>query len=233
MGGNNTIICMHLNKGAIVSNKTLDINDNLLEYILKVGVDESLIKQNLRDETKNLEMGKMQIAPEQGAFMGFIAKLVNAKSYLEIGVFTGYSMLSVVEAMGKEGCAVGCDMSKEWTDIALRHWKKAGIDTQINLKLDKAEESLRGLENEGFDLAFIDADKENYDVYYEECLRLLKPKGLLMIDNIFWGGAVANEKIRDVDTLAIRVLNKKIMSDSRVDASMLSIGDGLMLVKKR
>nr|WP_275856909.1 class I SAM-dependent methyltransferase [Sulfurimonas sp. MAG313] len=224
---------MHLNKGAIVSNKTLDINDNLLEYILKVGVDESLIKQNLRDETKNLEMGKMQIAPEQGAFMGFIAKLVNAKSYLEIGVFTGYSMLSVVEAMGKEGCAVGCDMSKEWTDIALRHWKKAGIDTQINLKLDKAEESLRGLENEGFDLAFIDADKENYDVYYEECLRLLKPKGLLMIDNIFWGGAVANEKIRDVDTLAIRVLNKKIMSDSRVDASMLSIGDGLMLVKKR
>ncbi|MDF1882021.1 class I SAM-dependent methyltransferase [Sulfurimonas sp. MAG313] len=216
-----------------MSNKTLDINDNLLEYILKVGVDESLIKQNLRDETKNLEMGKMQIAPEQGAFMGFIAKLVNAKSYLEIGVFTGYSMLSVVEAMGKEGCAVGCDMSKEWTDIALRHWKKAGIDTQINLKLDKAEESLRGLENEGFDLAFIDADKENYDVYYEECLRLLKPKGLLMIDNIFWGGAVANEKIRDVDTLAIRVLNKKIMSDSRVDASMLSIGDGLMLVKKR
>ncbi|HIC13362.1 MAG TPA: O-methyltransferase [Sulfurimonas sp.] len=215
-----------------MSNKTLDINDTLLDYIIKTGVNESDLKKRLRDETKTLEMGKMQIAPEQGAFMGFIANLVGAKSYLEIGVFTGYSMLSVVGAMGKDSSAVGCDLSKEWTDIAKRYWSEAGIDSQVNLYVDKAENSLVKLEKSSFDLAFIDADKSNYDLYYEECLRLLKPNALLMIDNIFWGGTVANETIIDADTSAIRALNEKIMQDKRVDASMLTIGDGLMLVRK-
>ncbi|CAI6144682.1 MAG: Putative O-methyltransferase/MSMEI_4947 [uncultured Sulfurimonas sp.] len=215
-----------------MSNKTLDINDTLLDYIIKTGVNEPDLKKRLRDETKTLEMGKMQIAPEQGAFMGFIANLVGAKSYLEIGVFTGYSMLSVVGAMGKDSSAVGCDLSKEWTDIAKRYWLEAGIQDQVNLYIDKAENSLKKLDMNSFDLAFIDADKSNYDLYYEECLRLLKPNGLLMIDNIFWGGDVANKTIVDADTTAIRALNEKIMQDKRVQASMLTIGDGLMLVRK-
>jgi len=215
-----------------MSNKTLDINDQLLSYILQTGVQESALEKNLRDETLSLEMGKMQIAPEQGQFMSFIASLINAKSYLEIGVFTGYSMLKVVKGMGKDAKAIGCDISKEWTDIAQRYWKEEGLDTQISLYLDKAEISLSKLEDKSFDLAFIDADKENYDLYYEEALRVLKSGALLMIDNIFWGGAVANEKVKDIDTQAIRALNTKIFSDERVEASMLSIGDGLMLVKK-
>ncbi|HIC44803.1 MAG TPA: methyltransferase domain-containing protein [Sulfurimonas sp.] len=215
-----------------MSNKTLDINDKLLGYILQTGVNESPLERCLRDETMGLEMGKMQIAPEQGHFMSFIAKLINAKSYLEIGVFTGYSMLKVVKAMGKDSQAIGCDISKEWTDIAQRYWIEEGIDSQINLKLDKASQTLLSLEPSSFDLAFIDADKESYNVYYEECLRLLKPGALLMIDNIFWGGAVTDENTQDKDTLAIQFLNKKISSDGRVEASMLSIGDGLMMVKK-
>ena len=215
-----------------MSNKTLDIDDTLLDYIINTGVKESELKKRLRDETKTLEMGKMQIAPEQGAFMGFIASLIGAKSYLEIGVFTGYSMLCVVEAMGKDAKAVGCDLSQEWTDIAKRYWTQAKVDTQVELILDKAQTTLMKLQESSFDLAFIDADKANYDLYYEECLRLLKPNALLMIDNIFWDGTVANPNINDADTSAIRALNEKIMQDSRVEASMLTLGDGLMLVRK-
>jgi len=215
-----------------MSNKTLDIDDALLSYILNVGVHESDVARRLREETMTLEMARMQIAPEQGAFMHFITKLIGAKSYLEIGVFTGYSMLHVVEAMGKDSTAIGCDISKEWSDIAKKYWTEAEIDSQIEIHLDKAEFTLSTLENETFDLAFIDADKENYDIYYEACLRLLKPKALLMIDNIFWGGSVVDENAQDADTKAIRELNKKVMSDKRVDASMLSIGDGLMMVRK-
>ncbi|MDQ7068293.1 MAG: class I SAM-dependent methyltransferase [Sulfurimonas sp.] len=215
-----------------MSNKTLDIDDTLLDYIIQTGVKESALQKRVRDETKKLEMGKMQIAPEQGAFMGFIANLLGAKTYLEIGVFTGYSMLSVVGAMGKDAKAVACDLSKEWTDIAKGYWAEAGIETQINLYVDKAQNSLVKLDDNSFDLAFIDADKENYDLYYEECLRLLKPNALLMIDNIFWGGTVANPLKVDEETTAIRRLNEKIMQDKRVQASMLTIGDGLMLVRK-
>ncbi|MDQ7042535.1 MAG: class I SAM-dependent methyltransferase [Sulfurimonas sp.] len=215
-----------------MSNKTLDIDDTLLDYIIQTGVKESALQKRVRDETKKLEMGKMQIAPEQGAFMGFIANLLGAKTYLEIGVFTGYSMLGVVGAMGKDAKAVACDLSKEWTDIAKGYWAEAGIETQINLYVDKAQNSLVKLDDNSFDLAFIDADKENYDLYYEECLRLLKPNALLMIDNIFWGGTVANPLKVDEETTAIRRLNEKIMQDKRVQASMLTIGDGLMLVRK-
>ena len=216
-----------------MSSKTLDIDDNLLKYIVDVGVNESDIAKALREETLGLEMARMQISPEQGAFMGFIAALIMANSYLAIGVFTGYSMLSVISAMPKGSHALACDLSKEWTDIALRYWKKAGIDKSIELKLAPALETLKTLQGRRFDLAFIDADKENYDNYYEACLELLSDDGVLLIDNIFWGGAVADNEIKDEETLAIRKLNKKIMQDSRVKASMLTIGDGLMLVQKR
>jgi len=215
-----------------MSNKTLNINDTLLDYIINTSVKESEVKKRLRKETKTLKMGKMQIAPEQGAFMGFIASLIGAKSYLEVGVFTGYSMLCVVEAMGKDAKAIGCDLSEEWTDIAKHYWAQAKIDTQIKLILDKAENTLVKLKQSSFDLAFIDADKANYDFYYEECLHLLKPNALLMIDNIFWDGNVANIDINDPDTTSIRALNEKIMLDSRVKATMLTLGDGLMLVRK-
>jgi predicted O-methyltransferase YrrM len=216
-----------------MSNKTLQINDTLLDYILSSGVNESKIAGRLREETMTLESARMQIAPEQGAFMAFMAGLTGAKAFLEIGTFTGYSMLCIVLAMGKDARAVACDLSKEWTDIARRYWKEAGIDDQIDLRLGAAEQSLKTLKDATFDLAFIDADKENYDIYYEECLRLLKPGSLLMIDNIFWGGAVADPEKNDDETLAIRALNRKIMEDKRVDASMLSLGDGLMMVRRR
>lgn len=215
-----------------MSNTTLNIDNNLLHYILNTSVNENDIAKRLREKTMTLEMSRMQIAPEQGAFMGFIARLIHAKNYLEIGVFTGYSMLHVVEAMGPDANATGCDISKEWTDIARSYWDEAKISEQIDMRLGEATDSLKKLEDNLYDLAFIDADKENYDTYYEECLRLLKPKGLLMIDNIFWGGAVPDETVQDIDTKAIRALNLKIMSDKRVNATMLTIGDGLMMVQK-
>jgi len=215
-----------------MSNTTLKIDQNLLHYILDTSVKESNVAKRLREKTMTLEMSRMQIAPEQGAFMGFIARLIHAKNYLEIGVFTGYSMLHVVEAMGLDASATGCDVSKEWTDIAISYWGEAQILEQIDMRLGDAVDSLNKMEDNLYDLAFIDANKENYDTYYEECLRLLKPKALLMIDNIFWGGAVADEKVQDTDTKAIRALNLKIMSDKRVNATMLTIGDGLMMVQK-
>jgi predicted O-methyltransferase YrrM len=215
-----------------MSNQTLDLNETLLAYILDVGVDESDIMKRLREETMSLEMARMQIAPEQGAFMGFIASLIGAKNYLEIGTFTGYSMLSIASGMGEGFRAVACDVSKEWTDIARRYWKEAAIDKQIELKLGPALKSLDTLQTGSFDIAFIDADKTNYDAYYEACLKLLKDQGLLLIDNIFWDGGVADMNIDDPDTRAIRALNEKIMKDSRVKATMVSIGDGLMMVHK-
>lgn len=215
-----------------MSNSTININEKLRNYIINTSVNESDIAKRLRKKTMTLEMARMQISPEQGAFMAFIAQLIHAKNYLEIGVFTGYSMLHVVEAMGQDATATGCDLSREWTNIAKEYWREAQILEQIDLHLDKAMVSLKKIESSQFDLAFIDADKENYDAYYEECLRLLKPKALLMIDNIFWGGAVVDESIQDADTKAIRALNSKIMSDERVKATMLTIGDGLMMVQK-
>lgn len=216
-----------------MSNKTLPVNDRLLAYIVESAVEESDVARRLREETMKLAMSRMLIAPEQGAFMAFMAGLVNAKRYLEIGVFTGYSMLSVMQGMGEDASAVACDISEAWTGIARRYWKEAGIDEKIELRLGRAEKTLPGLEEGSFDLAFIDADKENYDLYYEACLRLLRPGGLLMIDNIFWGGAVADKKANDEETLAIRALNKKMMEDVRIKASIVPIGDGLMLAKKR
>jgi predicted O-methyltransferase YrrM len=201
--------------------------------MLSTGVHESELARRLRKETMSLEMARMQIAPEQGAYMAFMAKLIDAKRYLEIGTFTGYSMLSVMQGMGEGASAVACDISEEWTAVARKYWREAGIEDKIELHLAPAEETLGTLEARSFDLVFIDADKERYDLYYEASLRLLKPGALLMIDNIFWGGAVADSGESDEETIAIRALNEKIMADGRVDASMVPIGDGLMVVKKR
>jgi predicted O-methyltransferase YrrM len=192
----------------------------------------------LREETSRDPMHMMQISPEQGQFMSLLVKLIGAQRSIEIGVYTGYSSLCVAMAMPETGKMVACDVSEEWTSIARRYWEEAGVSLKIDLCLAPATQTLdrlldRGGERGAYDFAFIDADKENYDAYYERCLKLLRSGGLLCIDNVFWGGRVAKPEISDRETKTIRALNKKIRTDERVDLSMIPIGDGLMLVRKR
>jgi len=179
----------------------------------------------------------MQISPEQGQFMRFLAKLIGAKRCLEVGVFTGYSSLSVALALPENGQIIACDISEEWTAIARRYWKKAGVASKIDLRLAPATTTLQKLLSQGeanrFDFAFIDANKTDYDTYYERCLELLRPGGLLLIDNTLWDGKVCDLAIEDEDTLAIRALNKKLLSDERIDLCLLPISDGVTLARKR
>jgi predicted O-methyltransferase YrrM len=207
------------------------------DYILKVGVDETPVMRQLRAVTRKLPMGGMQIAPEQGQFMAFLVRLLGAKTCLEIGTFTGYSALAVARALPADGRVVCCDVNVEWTDIARRFWGKAGVASKIELRLGPALQTLDRLIETGgaarFDFAFIDADKSNYDGYYERCLKLLRPGGVIGIDNALWSGRVADARITDKDTAAIRKLNKKIHADKRVVHSLLPIGDGLMLAWKK
>ncbi len=216
-----------------MGHQTLHLNNQLHIYMLRNFVKESLVAKKLRQETMKLNMAKMQISPDQAHFMAFLAKLVNAKTYLEIGTFTGYSCLSVVEAMGPGSRAIACDTSEEWTDIAKKYWREAGIKDQIDLRMGPALTTLKTVRPESMDMIFIDADKKNYTKYYERGLELLKVGGLMLIDNVFWNGAVADSSKHDPETIAIRELNALIAQDESVDASMLAIGDGLMLVRKQ
>lgn len=219
-----------------MSNRTLSMTDHLYDYLLNTSLRENEVQKKLREHTAGMENSQMQIAPEQGQFMGFLVRLMGARRALEVGVYTGYSSLAVALAMPEQGRLVACDINREWADVARRFWQQAGIDQKIDLHLAPADETLRGLLEQGqqssFDFAFIDADKENYDVYYELCLQLLRPGGLLVIDNTLWGGDVANEQVQDADTRAIRALNKKLQTDTRIDMSHLPIADGLTLVRK-
>ena len=216
-----------------MANRTLNLNDALYDYMLKVSLNETSVLQNLRHKTQTLAMSKMQISPEQGQFMALLVKLIKAKAILEIGVFTGYSTLCFAEAIPDDGKIVACDINHEWTSIAEKYWKLAGQEDKINLHLAPALETLQELVDSNlqdtFDLAFIDADKINYRSYYEFCLILLRPGGLLLIDNVFWGGAVADNSKLDDDTNAIRELNNFLHTDSRVELSMIPVGDGLTL----
>jgi caffeoyl-CoA O-methyltransferase len=181
-------------------------------------------------------MAMMQIAPEQGAFLSLLAKLTQARRYVEIGTFTGYSALSVALAMPEGGKVVALDVSKDFTDRARGYWKEAGVEGKIDLRLGPGLEALDKMIQSGegpFDLAFIDADKSNYDGYYERVLKLLRVGGLVALDNMLWSGAVANPKITDADTSALRALNAKIHADARVDMALATIGDGVMLARKR
>jgi predicted O-methyltransferase YrrM len=178
----------------------------------------------------------MQIAPEQGAFLGLLCKILGARQTLEIGTFTGYSALSVALALPDDGRVVALDVSREYTDRARGYWTEAGLERRIDLRLGPAMESLdRMIANrEGpFDLAFIDADKANYDAYYERALKLLRPGGVVALDNMLWNGAVADPAIDDADTVALRTLNEKIQADERVDMALATIADGVMLARKR
>ena len=221
-----------------MSNRSIGLDDRLYEYLLAVSLREPEILRQLREETASLPQGMMQISPEQGQFMALLVKLTGAVRVLEMGVFTGYSSTAIALALPKHGTITALDISEEWTAIARRYWIKAGVADKINLRLGPALQTLDELVAGGdalanYDFAFLDADKENYDAYYERALQLLRPGGLLLIDNVLWGGSVANEAVADADTVAIRALNQKIHADPRVDISVLPVADGLTLAMKR
>ncbi len=220
-----------------MSNRTLNLTDRLYDYLLSVSLREPPVLRRLREETATDEMAPMQVAPEQGQFMSMLVELTGVRLALEIGVFTGYSATCIALGMPAEGRLVACDVSDAWTRIARRYWREAGVDHKIELRLAPAAETLAALVEQGneghFDFAFIDADKQNYDLYYERCLQLVRPGGLIAIDNVLWGGSVIDASIQDVDTVAIRTLNNKLHDDERVTISLLPIADGLTLVRKR
>jgi predicted O-methyltransferase YrrM len=220
-----------------MTNKSLQMTDALYEYLLSVSVREHPLLRQLREETAGHPRAAMQISPEQGQFMGLLVRLMGAKRTLEVGVFTGYSSLCVALALPPDGRVVACDVSEEWTSIARRYWQEAGVGQKVDLRLAPALQTLDDLLSHGqggrFDFAFIDADKGNYDAYYERALELLRPGGLVALDNVLWSGKVADPSVQDGDTAALRALNEKISRDDRVLASLLPIADGLTLALKK
>jgi predicted O-methyltransferase YrrM len=220
-----------------LSTRTTGLSDSLQEYLLRATLREPEVLAELRAETAKLPAARMQISPEQGQLMRLLVESIGARRAIEVGVFTGYSSLSVALAMPPDGRLIACDVSEEWTAIARRYWANAGVAHKIELRLAPALETLDALLAEGqendFDFCFIDADKDRYDDYYERCLRLLRPGGLVAIDNALWGGSVADRSQRDEDTEAIRALNAKVVRDERVSMSLVPIGDGLLLARKR
>jgi caffeoyl-CoA O-methyltransferase len=213
------------------------MTDRLYDYLLKVSLREPPLLAELRAETAKMPMAGMQISPEQGQFMALLAELIGARKAIEVGTFTGYSALCVAGALPADGKLIACDISEEFTAVARRYWAKSGIAGRIELRLAPALDTLSGLLKGGgagsFDFAFIDADKTQYDAYYEAILKLLRPGGLITIDNVLWSGAVADGRKRDPDTVALRALNEKLKTDKRISLSMLPIGDGLTLARKR
>lgn len=220
-----------------MTNKSLQLTAPLLKYLLEIDPAESPAQRRLRKETARLPMARMQIAPEQGHFMALLARLINARRVLEIGVFTGYSSLAVAQALPEDGELVGCDVSEEWTAIARRYWREAGVEHKITLHLAPALQTLDRLLADGeagrFDLAFIDADKTSYDAYYEGCLRVVRPGGLVLIDNVLQGGRVVEPGAESDNVRAIQALNDKIASDERVDIVLLPLADGLTMARRR
>ena len=220
-----------------MSRRSIDLTDKVYDYLLANSIREKPVFKELRKATAKLPMAGMQISPEQGQFMMLLVELIGARKALEIGTFTGYSGLCVASAMPADGHLWCCDVSEEFTSVARRFWKKAKVDKKITLTLAPATETvaklLKAKHGGTFDFAFIDADKSNYDAYYEAALKLLRRGGLIAIDNVLWSGRVADPMRKDPDTQAIRKLNAKIHKDKRVSASLLPIGDGLTLARKR
>jgi predicted O-methyltransferase YrrM len=211
--------------------------DKVERYVTRDIARESVLQRRLRDETARLPQGGMQIGADQAALLALLVRSVGATKALEIGTFTGYSALAVALALPDDGRLVCCDVSEEWTAVARRYWKEAGVVQKIDLRLAPALQTLSKLRAEhgsgSFDFAFIDADKPAYDAYYEACLDLLRRGGLVALDNMLWSGSVADSRKRDADTTALRNLNAKIRDDARVDCCLLSVGDGVMLARKR
>jgi predicted O-methyltransferase YrrM len=219
-----------------LSNRTLSIDDRLYDYILSVSVDESELLQQLRAETSTIEFSEMQISPEQGQFMSLLVKLIGATRAIEIGTFTGYSSICIAGALPQNGRLVCCDASESWTRIAEKYWALAGFESKIDFRLQPALDTLRQLLDAGeagtYDFIFIDADKQNYQQYYELSLELLRPGGLIAVDNTLWSGDVANTENNEPSTRAIRRFNDHIRQDTRVIKSLVPIGDGLTLLLK-
>jgi predicted O-methyltransferase YrrM len=221
-----------------MTRRTISLTEQLYDYILSISLREPELLQRLRYETTQYEMAESQISPEQGQFMALLVKLIGAKRTLEVGVFTGYSSLWVALALPEDGQVIACDISEEWAAVARRFWREAGVAHKIDLHLAPAVETLRNLVERGesgsFDFAFIDADKTSYDDYYEFCLRLVRPNGLIAVDNVLIDGLVVDEQCHNDEIVeAIRALNRKLHTDARVDISLVPIGDGLTLVRKR
>ena len=220
-----------------MSNRRLTVTDDIHKYLLEHSVREPAILAELREETAGMPDAQMQIGPEQGQLMGLLARLIGARRCIEVGVFTGYSSLVVALALPDDARIVACDVSEEWTAIARRYWQKAGVAHKIDLKLQPAARTLEALiaagESGQYDFAFVDADKPAYTVYYELILKLLRPGGLMAIDNTLWSGKVADPGEGDANTLALRKFNELVYRDERVDLSLLPIGDGLTLARKR
>ncbi|HXY32212.1 MAG TPA: class I SAM-dependent methyltransferase [Gemmatimonadaceae bacterium] len=206
------------------------------KYVATRFARESAVAKKLRAETAKLTDAGMQIGADQGELLAFLVHLTGVRRALEIGTFTGYSALAVAQALPPGGTLIACDVSDEWTRVARRYWKEAGVADRITLRLGPAADTLAELLRSGgagtFDLAFVDADKTNYDAYYEACLRLVRPGGLILVDNVLWGGKVADSAVRDADTKALRALNAKIRGDRRVESCLLTVGDGVMLVRR-
>ena len=219
-----------------MSTRNFYLDEKIYEYILNNSLRDLPILKKLRDETRKMPDGRMQISSDQGQFMGFLVKLTNTKKIIEVGTFTGYSSLVMALALPENGQILSCDISEEYAAVARRFWQEAGVSNKIQLLLGLAEETLVELIQNGeagtFDMAFIDADKVNYKIYYENCLDLLRPGGLILIDNVLWSGKTANPDETDDDTVAIRELNLFVHNDKRVDLSLLPVGDGLTLALK-
>ncbi|MGA6105928.1 class I SAM-dependent methyltransferase [Pseudomonas solani] len=220
-----------------MTTRTLNLDDDLHRYLLDVSLRETPLLARLREETAQLPTARWQIAPEQGQFMAMLVRLTGARRILEIGTFTGYSALVMAEAMPADGRILCCDLPGDYNAVARRYWQEAGVDTRIDLQLAPALETLGRLEREGqagsFDLIFIDADKANYPAYLEHALALVRSGGLVLFDNVLWSGRVLEANPESADTRAIKALNRALKTDARVDLSLLPIGDGLTLCRKR
>ena len=220
-----------------MKDKFLQLDSKLFNYIKSVSLREPEVLTQLRQETSKLPGSIMQIAPEQGQFMTLLVQLMGAKKTLDIGVFTGYSSLVVALALPENGMVVACDIDEKTTAVAQHYWKLAGVDHKIKLHLAPALETLDRLIEEGqnntFDFAFVDADKRNYDNYYERALKLLRSGGLIIVDNVLWSGRVADETDQDKRTIAIRDFNQKLSQDARVQISLIPVADGLTLALKK
>ncbi|MCC6713663.1 MAG: class I SAM-dependent methyltransferase [Gammaproteobacteria bacterium] len=219
-----------------MTNKTITLTDALYEYLLRVSLREPEVLRRLREETARMADANMQIAPEQGQFMGLLARLTGARRALEIGTFTGYSALSVALQLPADGRLIACDISTEWTAVARRYFEAAGVADRIELRIAPALQTLDDLLACGaagsIDMVFIDADKENYLHYYERALQLLRTGGLIVVDNVLWDGKVADPAASDSATAALRAFNARLRTDERVMLSMLAVADGITLALK-
>jgi caffeoyl-CoA O-methyltransferase len=221
-----------------MATSSIGLSKPLNQYLQEVSIRETNVQKRLRQETYTMSARECQMAPEQAQFMALMVKLLGAKRALEIGVFTGYSALAVALALPADGKLIACDVSADWTSIAQRYWQEAGVAGKIDLRLAPALNTLGELvadpdQHGAFDFAFIDADKNNNENYYELCLQLVRPGGLIMIDNVLWAGELLDPDRQDKSTNLIRKLNKKLHADDRVDISVVPIGDGMTLARKR